>query len=108
MPKRERARQFLLVTRYVPMHEIPRLLILLTHRMYVCFTQQEITTHPWFQNLLTDFHKALLAQKISPPWLPDIDDELDTSYFSSHEEKVKTFSKKNIIPEKTQRLFSGF
>jgi len=40
--------------------------------------------------------------------LQDIDDELDTSYFSSHEEKVKTFSKKNIIPEKTQRLFSGF
>lgn len=66
-------------------------------------------THPWFQGLLTDFHKALLAQKISPPWLPDIDDELDTSYFGSHEEAEKaSVSKRDILDKKTQRLFSGF
>ena len=47
------------------MHEIPRLLILLTHRMYVCFTQQEITTHPWFQNLLTGDVLAHICTKIA-------------------------------------------
>lgn len=70
---------------------------------------QEIINNPWFQGLLTDYHKALLAEKISPPWLPDIDDELDASYFGSHEEEEKTFSsKKDILDKKTQRLFHGF
>jgi len=50
-----------------------------------------------------------LAEKISPPWLPDIDDELDASYFGTHEEEEKTFSsKKDILDKKTQRLFHGF
>jgi hypothetical protein len=69
---------------------------------------QEIKTNPWFQGLLTDFHKALLAEKISPPWLPDIDDELDASYFNTHDEAEQAFSKKDVLDRKTQRLFDGF
>jgi serine/threonine protein kinase len=70
---------------------------------------EEIINNPWFQGLLTDYHKALLAEKISPPWLPDIDDELDASYFGTHEEEEKMFtSKKHILDKKTQQLFHGF
>jgi hypothetical protein len=79
------------------------------HLEIVTLAIKEITTNPWFQGLLTEFYKALLAQKVSPPWLPDIDDELDASYFGTHEEAEHAFtSKKDFLDRKTQRLFDGF
>jgi hypothetical protein len=42
------------------------------------------------------------------PWFPDIDDELDASYFNTHDEAEQAFSKKDVLDRKTQRLFDGF
>lgn len=51
-----------------------------------------------------------LAEKVTPPWLPDIDDELDASYFGSHDnlEKEVRSKKKDVLDKKAQKLFEGF
>mmetsp|Transcript_11889 Transcript_11889/g.23982 ORF Transcript_11889/g.23982 Transcript_11889/m.23982 type:complete len:1090 (-) Transcript_11889:59-3328(-) len=74
---------------------------------------EEIRTNPWFQGLLTEYKNVFIAQKISPPWLPDIDDELDASYFGTHDTVEKeVFSKRkqqrDVLDKKSQRLFEGF
>jgi len=72
--------------------------------------EEEIRTNPWFQGLLTKFYNAFLSEKVSPPWLPDIDNELDTSYFNSHDsiEKEMLSKKKKVLDKKTEQLFEGF
>jgi len=70
----------------------------------------EIKTNPWFQGLLTEYRDVFLAEKVTPPWLPHIDNELDASYFGSHdnlEEEVRS-KKKEVLGNKAQRLFEGF
>lgn len=71
---------------------------------------EEIRTDAWFQGLLTEYKNAFLSQKVAPPWLPDIDDELDASYFGSHVsiEKEVLSKKKEVLDKKTQQLFEGF
>lgn len=71
---------------------------------------EEISTNDWFQGLLTEYRDAFLSQKVSPPWLPDIDNELDASYFGPHDDIEKeTLAKKKItLDKKAQRLFEGF
>ena len=62
------------------------------------------------EGLLTEYKNAFLSQKVAPPWLPDIDDELDASYFGSHVsiEKEVLSKKKEVLDKKTQQLFEGF
>jgi len=71
---------------------------------------EEISTNPWFQGLLTEYRDAFLTQKVSPPWLPDIDNELDASYFGPHDdiEKEVLSKRKTALDKKAQRLFEGF
>ena len=74
---------------------------------------EEITTHEWFRGLLTEYRDVFLNEKVTPPWLPDIDDELDASYFSSHadvEKEVKEArsKKQKDLDKKSQLLFQGF
>lgn len=71
---------------------------------------EEISTNEWFQGLLTEYRDALLAEKVTPPWLPDIDNELDTSYFGSHDklEKEVLTKKPEALDNKSQKLFQGF
>ena len=71
---------------------------------------EEISTNEWFQGLLTEYRDALLAEKVTPPWLPDIDNELDTSYFGSHDklEKEVLTKKPEVLDNKSQKLFQGF
>eukprot|EP00571_Detonula_confervacea_P010160 CAMPEP_0172306790 /NCGR_PEP_ID=MMETSP1058-20130122/7787_1 /TAXON_ID=83371 /ORGANISM="Detonula confervacea, Strain CCMP 353" /LENGTH=986 /DNA_ID=CAMNT_0013018783 /DNA_START=62 /DNA_END=3022 /DNA_ORIENTATION=- len=71
---------------------------------------EEIMTNPWFQGLLTEYRSVFLAEKVTPPWLPDIDNLLDASYFGSHdnlEEELRA-KKKIVLGKKAQRLFEGF
>jgi hypothetical protein len=53
-----------------------------------------------------------LAEKVSPPWFPDVDDELDASYFESHDDLEKALlskeKKEKPLDRKSQRLFAGF
>jgi len=71
-----------------------------------------IRKNAWFQGLLTEYKNAFLSQKVAPPWLPDIDHELDASYFGSHdniEKEVLLKSKKQEVLEKQfQDLFKDF
>ena len=71
---------------------------------------EEISTNDWFQGLLTEYRDAFLSQKVSPPWLPDVTDELDASYFGPHDdmEKEALGKKKVLLDKKAQRLFEGF
>ena len=71
---------------------------------------EEISTNDWFQGLLTEYRDAFLSQKVSPPWLPDVTDELDASYFGSHDdmEKEAFIKKKVLLDKQAQRLFEGF
>lgn len=71
---------------------------------------EEISTNDWFQGLLTEYSDAFLSQKVSPPWLPDVTDELDASYFGPHDdmEKEALGKKKVLLDKKAQRLFEGF
>jgi len=71
---------------------------------------EEIRTNAWFQGLLTEYKNAFLSQKVAPPWLPDIDDELDASYFGSHVsiEKEVLSKKKEVLDKQSQHLFDGF
>lgn len=70
----------------------------------------ELWAHPWFQGLLTTHKDIFLKQEVTPPWLPEIANILDASYFGSHkhiEEAVRT--KKKDAPSKAgQRAFKGF
>ncbi|KAL7547000.1 hypothetical protein ACHAWF_010320 [Thalassiosira exigua] len=70
----------------------------------------EISTDPFFRGLLTEYRKAFLSEKVAPPWLPDIDNELDASYFGSHDkvEKEVRSRKREDLDKKSQRLFEGF
>lgn len=72
---------------------------------------EEIRTNPWFQGLLTEYHDVFLAEKVTPPWQPDIDDDLDASYFGSHDSvEMELRSKKKGVglDRKAQKLFEGF
>ena len=71
---------------------------------------EELSTNPWFQGLLTEYRDAFLSEKVSPPWLPDIDNELDASYFGSHDNAEKDTLTRNeaSIDKKAQKLFDGF
>ncbi|KAL7532264.1 hypothetical protein ACHAXR_004527 [Thalassiosira sp. AJA248-18] len=71
---------------------------------------EEITTNSFFQGLLTEYKSVFLQQKITPPWLPDIDNELDASYFGSHTniEKEVRSKKHEVLDKKAQQLFVGF
>mmetsp|Transcript_9485 Transcript_9485/g.19063 ORF Transcript_9485/g.19063 Transcript_9485/m.19063 type:complete len:1156 (+) Transcript_9485:260-3727(+) len=74
--------------------------------------EEPLRTNPWFQGLLTDYHHVFLAEKVSPPWFPDVDNELDTSYFESHDELEKELlskeKKETPLDRKSQRMFQGF
>jgi len=74
--------------------------------------EEPLRTNPWFQGLLTDYHHVFLAEKVSPPWFPDVDDELDASYFESHDELEKELlskeKKETPLDRKSQRMFEGF
>ncbi len=73
---------------------------------------EPLRTNPWFQGLLTDYHHVFLAEKVSPPWFPDVDNELDASYFDSHDELEKELlskeKKETPLDWKSQRMFQGF
>jgi serine/threonine protein kinase len=71
---------------------------------------EEISTNPFFRGLLTEYRTAFLSEKVAPPWLPDIDNELDASYFGSHDkaEKEVRSRKREDLDKKSQRLFEGF
>ena len=71
---------------------------------------EEISTNPWFQGLLTEYRDAFLSEKVSPPWLPDIENELDASYFGSHDSIEKEARSRNevVLDKKAQKLFEGF
>eukprot|EP00584_Thalassiosira_punctigera_P010440 CAMPEP_0172528038 /NCGR_PEP_ID=MMETSP1067-20121228/2560_1 /TAXON_ID=265564 ORGANISM="Thalassiosira punctigera, Strain Tpunct2005C2" /NCGR_SAMPLE_ID=MMETSP1067 /ASSEMBLY_ACC=CAM_ASM_000444 /LENGTH=1011 /DNA_ID=CAMNT_0013311891 /DNA_START=142 /DNA_END=3177 /DNA_ORIENTATION=- len=71
---------------------------------------EEIRQNAWFQGLLTEYKNAFLSQKVAPPWLPDIDSELDTSYFGSHDnvEKEVMATKKEVLDNQCQSLFEDF
>lgn len=73
---------------------------------------EPLRTNPWFQGLLTDYHHVFLAEKVSPPWFPDVDNELDASYFDSHDELEKELlskeKKATPLDWKSQRMFQGF
>ena len=71
---------------------------------------EEITTHSFFQGLLTEYRAVFLAEKITPPWLPDVLSELDASYFSMHDgfEKEVRSKKNDLLDKKAQQMFSGF
>jgi serine/threonine protein kinase len=73
---------------------------------------EPLRTNTWFQGLLTDYHHVFLAEKVSPPWFPDVDDELDASYFESHDDLEKALlskeRKETPLDWKSQRMFEGF
>jgi hypothetical protein len=71
---------------------------------------EEISTNPWFQGLLTEYRDAFLTEKVSPPWLPEIKNELDASYFGAHDNDVEreTLHRNDALDKKAQRLFEGF
>lgn len=72
---------------------------------------EEIASNPFFQGLLTEYKHAFLSEKVTPPWLPDIDNELDASYFGKHEhvEKEARSKKKGaVLDKKAQQMFEGF
>lgn len=73
---------------------------------------EPLRTNPWFQGLLTDYHNVFLAEKVTPPWFPDVDDELDASYFESHDDLEKALlskeKKETPLDRKSQRMFAGF
>ena len=73
---------------------------------------EPLRTNAWFQGLLTDYHHVFLAEKVSPPWFPDVDNELDASYFESHDELEKELiskeKKETPLDRKSQRMFEGF
>jgi serine/threonine protein kinase len=72
---------------------------------------EEIYTNPFFQGLLTEYKNAFLSEKVSPPWLPDIDNELDASYFGNHgdlEKEARSRKKEVALDKKSQRLFEDF
>lgn len=70
----------------------------------------EIRENPWFQGLLTEYRDVFLREKVSPPWLPNIDNELDASYFGSHDsiEQDLLSKTKQALDKKSQKLFDGF
>ena len=73
---------------------------------------EPLRTNPWFQGLLTDFHHVFLNEKVSAPWCPNVNNELDTSYFDSHDELEKELiskgKKETPLDRKMQRMFEGF
>jgi len=73
-------------------------------------SDEDIGNNPWFQGLLTEYKHAFLAEKVTPPWTPDIDDDLDASYFGKHDsvEKEARSKKKEVLDKRSQRLFEGF
>jgi serine/threonine protein kinase len=83
-----------------------------TKRIGSSLTQgdEEISSNPWFRGLLTEYREAFINEKVSPPWIPSIDDELDSSYFGSHDklEKEMISKKRDVLDKKSQALFTGF
>ena len=71
---------------------------------------EEIRTDEFFEGLLTTFKRPFLKMQITPPWLPSIDNDLDTSYFQSHEEYESEIrsKKKRSLDRSTQKLFEDF
>ncbi|KAL9185116.1 hypothetical protein ACHAXT_002893 [Thalassiosira profunda] len=71
---------------------------------------EELSSNPFFQGLLTEYRRVFLAEKVTPPWLPDIDNALDASYFGTHGdlEKEVLSKKKDVLDKRSQRLFEGF
>jgi serine/threonine protein kinase len=66
----------------------------------------EIIEHPWFQDINID---SLRARDITAPWIPEIEDSFDLSYFNDWSKlQDKTTLPQAPISKKHENLFKDF
>jgi len=87
---------------------IERLIVRRQSNRFGCLARGEmdIRDHSWFSAIQTE---KLLNKKIEAPWIPQIKDPLDSSYFDSYSHlENESSGNKPRLSSQQQELFSGF
>jgi protein kinase A len=72
-----------------------------------CRGHYDVRDHPWFAESGCNFRK-LLKKELTPPWLPEVKDPLDSSNFDDYSHVEREFEGGASLSKEEQAIFAGF